>query len=311
MASESSDWAQAVQALIEANPHGPRATDTGGNLPLHFACSSQPLNEAVILLLLQSYAEGAEETADGAGGKLPLHLLCASRRPSERLVHAMLDAYPDATQESDMMAGRLPVHYACENRLCSSGTVRLLLDAHPSCVEEADELAGRLPVHWLCRQPDLDIELLQDVYERYNESLEVMDETGMLPLHIACGLRRPNEAVVRFLLEKFPEGVTTRDSQTVSCISCLSPSASDLLTPTLFLFFQNLLPLEMACDSSLLPKSIIRACLEIEDAPEEHFELAKQAVKASEKTNMNAYFEVAAVVRSVQWERNKLALTGD
>ena len=239
MASESSDWAQAVQALIEANPHGPRATDADGNLPLHFACSTQPLNEGVILSLLQSYAEGAEETADGAGGKLPLHLVCASRHPSERLVHAMLDAYPDAAQESDMMAGRLPVHYACENRSCSSVVVRLLVDAYPSCVEEADELAGRLPVHWLCRQPDLDIELLRDVYDRYNEGLEVMDETGMLPLHIACGLRRPNEAVVRFLLEKFPEGVTTPDSQTVSCICCLSPSAYNSLTPILFLFFRT------------------------------------------------------------------------
>ena len=110
-------------------------------------------------------------------------------------------------------------------------------------MEEADELAGRLPVHWLCRQPDLDIELLEDVYGRYTESLEVMDETGMLPLHIACGLRRPSEAVVRFLLDKFPEGVTTRDSQTVSCIEftacsfiALQISFTDSLTPVLLVF---------------------------------------------------------------------------
>ena len=87
---------------------------------------------------------------------------------------------------------------------------------------------------------------------------------------------------------------------------CIKFTDTDIVS-----FLQNLLPLEIACDSSLLPKSIIRACLEIEEAPEEHFELAKQAVKESEKTGMNAYFEVAAVVRSVQWERSKFALTGD
>jgi hypothetical protein len=75
-------------------------------LPIHSAAARQP-PEAVIVALIEAYAEGVESCDDQ--GKYALHY-AAGNQASSGVIRALLDAYPKAATISDP-EGKLPLHW--------------------------------------------------------------------------------------------------------------------------------------------------------------------------------------------------------
>ena len=115
----------------------------------------------------------------------------------------------------------LPIHKACE----LSPTVELvnsLIHAYPECVMTSDQ-SGRLPIHLACCR-GASASVISMLLEYGGEaSLTVKDSQGRLPLHVAC-VHGAAEQIILMLMQAYPEGVEVEDNNERTPIKIIQQS---------------------------------------------------------------------------------------
>jgi ankyrin repeat protein len=169
------------RALIEACPDSVRVRAIDGCLPLHLAARGGAIELA--RRLVREWPESVRE-AD-PNGLLPLHHAAASEQdvPSAQLVETaqfLINEWPDSILEQDGM-GRTLLHIAVLSAWSKEDYGPMLdffLERVPECLQVQDQ-QGRLPLH---------MAELQDVARRLVESwpaaARVQDRVGRLPVHV-------------------------------------------------------------------------------------------------------------------------------
>ena len=256
-----------VQVLLELFPQGLKVRDNNGNLPIHFACSSNsPIN--VVKLLISTFPEGVREKTER--GDLPLHSACMGHA-SVQLIQLLLDVYPNAAREKNQGGhlpfdlavshsffdpsqsnldiikalynsypdaasiktnSSLPLHDALEMN-APFNVIKFLVDVFPQGVRERDFI-DNLPLQWACNS-GAPLDVVKLLYNEYPDSVKKKGWFGRHPLHLACENRAPRD-VILFLFDSFPEAASvTMDGFGMFPLSCLCSSHGDQKIDTIIL----------------------------------------------------------------------------
>ncbi|KAF0698861.1 Aste57867_10538 [Aphanomyces stellatus] len=64
--------------------------------------------------------------------------------------------------------------------------LQIKLEAEVSGAWERDDL-GNMPLHWACRDPDVPLQVIQQLLEVYDEATQIENHAGLVPLQLAMG----------------------------------------------------------------------------------------------------------------------------
>ncbi len=106
------------------------------------------------------------------------------------------------------------MHLAC---LCGSSTeiTRRIIDVYPNAAAMPDTPEHQLPFH-IAISHNAPFERLQIILNAYPGAVKTHTKTrGFLPLHMACCHRKADAAIVKFLLEKYPDGAMVRQKKKI------------------------------------------------------------------------------------------------
>jgi len=102
------------------------------------ACYNRRVNEGLIRCLLEYFPDAARATENG--GELPLHVACGNTNVTLNIIQLLIDAAPD-TVRSVNNYGNMPLHYLCRNEeldeTAALGILRLLIEKHPETIRHA------------------------------------------------------------------------------------------------------------------------------------------------------------------------------
>ena len=219
------------QTLLDAYPDLEKE-DVYHGTALFNACIQHPNNRLdTVRYLFDVYPE-AIELVQTASRKAPLECALSNReerageqdkQENERVI-CFLDIqleYVQKSKDSQALAvqdcnGRLPLHHALLNN-ASLGSVKLLVKGNPAALQVADN-HGTLPLHIACEFCSVDV--VEFLVEPFDGCLKVSDVKKNLPLHYAC--RGGNCGVVKYLLEKQAAPVSARnvDDKLPICLLC-------------------------------------------------------------------------------------------
>ena len=180
--------------------------------------------------LLQRYPAAVSHKDDT--GAIPLHYIARnSQCPFENL-KLLGDTYPEGLRQQDN-SGDLPLHCAiphghskARQKSVSIGrmmgrsfqAVKDLLDSYPNGSTQKNN-DGFLPVHLAVQQGCMDV--LKLLVEYNQVGLEVRDNAGNLPLHIAVApkaIYKPN--IITFLVDKHKESLDYRQTKIEKSKKC-------------------------------------------------------------------------------------------
>jgi ankyrin repeat protein len=162
----------------------------------------------------QAMADHADD-----GGDNTLHSALFERRDLEA-IRSIVERDPQSVRRRSWTLGignLLPIHAAIE--LGSPPPVtRFLLEKWPDSVREgAHEASTFLPAHMVCQKPfragSSDMETARRVVEAWPEALQVRDENGYLPLHLAHDFD-----LIRYLIETWPESIQEADGEGITVL---------------------------------------------------------------------------------------------
>ena len=260
-----SDSVNTIQYLLELYPNSIHARDNDGWLPIHKSASPRKKDRSGrgkdIVALLLKHDHTVASTATENNCRLPLHIACNTAH-SEHLgiVQLLFDAYPEAIWtrdvdgetpldiakraaqsrnpsnivsfvEAQMMiapanvqsihlwskfytrtqnggTGSLPLHRALNNN-ATLGAIKLLVKGNPESLQVANN-QGSLPLHIACEFSS--VKVVQFLLElNGNDScLDHLDIEGNSPLHYAC--RGGSYNTVKYLLERNASSVSERNA---------------------------------------------------------------------------------------------------
>ena len=209
-----------IRALIEADPDTVMTADDGGRLPIHFAVDASVSSPEVVNLLLEAYPRGARHR-ESKWGFTPLHICCYQGSDSDedvsadqlKIIELLLKANPEAVSTKDHKSW-LPLHVYARTGTNSAILLRLV-NAYHRGVREGDS-KGRMPLHLACMSGKGDdeflgmVSLLVDLYPRALCTRE--KQHSFLPLHMACSVPYTSDALVKLLLERYPNAVKKADA---------------------------------------------------------------------------------------------------
>jgi ankyrin repeat protein len=188
----------AIDVLVEAWPEALLIPNAAGNLPLHLLCmldNLQALGRTVDVALWKSMTERSPESLQmaNADAKCPVHL--ALQMPHDKVadvVKKFLCAAPETlllNVENGLEAvrGTSIMHMACQLPWFTVKEFKVFVAGCPAAVQQTD-MDGTLPLHqfmqygrWYEGRNSKPIFL--ELVQAYPESLALMDQTGVLPLH--------------------------------------------------------------------------------------------------------------------------------
>ena len=166
---------------------------------------------------------------------LPLHLACELNAPFE-LIATLLDVYPEAALMREYGQGSTPLHLACTSPVLEA---RDVLE-----IENRSKLKAQTRT-------------LQLLLSYYPKSIEVVNNLGQLPIHLACAGNLDQE-VINVLLDAWRQ-----KSKSDLCVdnSCDKTSSSCLEQKDK----QGNIPLHLLCQSVIIQRDAM--CLLISKAP--------------------------------------------
>jgi ankyrin repeat protein len=153
---------------------------------------------ARLLLAAHTEVDSSFTRPDPREGTLPLHHLCGAQFPQLSLVRVMLDVYRDGIRVRDR-EGMLPLHWACNSASPHEDLLVLLLEYYKGAAGEHDE-AGRVPFHCLAQNAVVSPNVVHAVLKAW-PALNLQDNNGLMPLHLACKAKKPKSHFVMALLE--------------------------------------------------------------------------------------------------------------
>ena len=237
------DTADTIQYMLELDPELINEEDSDGYLPIH--CADYGNTNAIELLLKFDPDAASKEANDGTRW-LPLHFACRYS-PNLSSIQVLYDAYPEAIlardrdgeapldnareevnqptieflqtqfeyarQAQDMTAmttvdenGQLPLHCALKNN-APLGSIKLLTEASPAAVQVSDQ-NGAYPLHIACEFSSATV--VKFLVECDKDIVERFDANKDSPLHYAC--RGGNCGAVKYLVESHVPSVSERNS---------------------------------------------------------------------------------------------------
>lgn len=174
---------------------------------LHYAVSFAWMSLRNVKLVARAVPESL--VAADVRGMLPVHV--AIGRDNLNLVRALVELSPDSLLAKNL-EGNLALHVACASDflLEKKETLELLLEHCPESVQVRN--AGRkLPLHILVSKHNPPLALLRLVVDPWPETLQMGDTEGNLPLLLAASNASASLDVVYYLLVSCPVVVCGRD----------------------------------------------------------------------------------------------------
>ena len=142
---------------------------------------------------------------------VPLHALCKNKRTPLDILTQCLDLYPEATETRDSCFGILPVHVACRSGHASIEWVDRLLRSYTDSLDVPDD-SGNLPMHLACSFGSMD--LIRYLVDRCTANqLEHRNSKQQTPLHLACSRSDVTATVIKHLLDKCQDACAIPDWQ--------------------------------------------------------------------------------------------------
>lgn len=209
-----------LKLLVTSNVNVVNARNSGGELPLHKACSITPSNaeKAAILKafigVLIDMNPNATQTATTSGA-FPAHV--AAEHVSTDVFEMVTQCYPGAMNVITEGIGT-PLHHAVS--ASNIQTTQYMLKYFPHIVRVPNK-QGYLPIHVAAGRESL--EILKAVYYAYPEGMRVYTNSGKLPLHVHANQEFDTDIcendkvadILRFLLKVDPEAVGIADGNGV------------------------------------------------------------------------------------------------
>ncbi|CAB9529572.1 ankyrin 3, node of Ranvier (ankyrin G) [Seminavis robusta] len=225
-----------IEYLIREWPDSVYIPSTGGMLPIHMACCAGMSIESIQRLALHHPESLEMESSLGC----PLHCASISPHTSLETIQFLYEQYPKAIH-CKSCRGDLPLHLSIESKLVE--VVQFLAEADPKCLLVSNKY-GQLPIHTAAYQ-GASLDILQCLASLCPESLQTKDNNGDIPLQqVACHgdfsakqvleyliankgdfdpscllhefyrhKKRQNLELIRFVLEKVPESVRTKNDR--------------------------------------------------------------------------------------------------
>lgn len=114
-----------INQLIDSFPESLKMPDKFGHLPLHCACANKRISPEIIIVVLNSFRQGASYA--NSNGMTPLHLLASQDKPNIDVVKELLKIFPMAVHICDSQ-DRKPVDLQQMRSEPCAVTTFLLLD---------------------------------------------------------------------------------------------------------------------------------------------------------------------------------------
>ena len=252
------DTSNTIQYMLELDPELINAEDNGGYLPIHIA-AMKGRTELIELLLKFDSDAASKKTIDGSR-LLPLHL--ASYNSNLSSIQVLYDAYPEAilarssggrtpvdlaegnqpamdflqtqieyAEQSRNTAfmttvdenGWLPLHHALKDN-ASLGSIILLMRSNPAAMQVSDQ-NGAHPLHIACELSS--VKVVKYLVELAGDTLNNVDANKDSPLHYAC--RGGNLGIVKYLLEANVPSVSERNNNNKLAIHLLFDCGENVL----------------------------------------------------------------------------------
>ena len=253
---DTADTTDTIQYMLELDSELINAEKSDGKLPIHLAAMYG--NTKSIELLLKFDPDSASKENNNVHRQLPLHLACVHDTNGSNLssIQVLYDTYPEAIfardgygdtplddarsngnrqaidfllaqlvyarQAQDMTAmatvdddGWLPLHRALKDN-ASLGSIKLLARANPATLQVADQ-NGAYPLHIACKFSS--VKVVKYLVALAGDTLNNVDANKDSPLHYAC--RGGNCDVLKYLLEANVPSVSERNNDNKLAIHLL------------------------------------------------------------------------------------------
>jgi hypothetical protein len=195
--------------LLNADPDIAMLGDIDGVTPFHLVFWRTCAKSAEHLIrLMLTMCPGAAKLIHRKYDMYPLHLAVSflPAQIAEAVVPDLLSAFKDAAGIRD---GRenLPALIAAE--ACSIKTVELILEAFPDALYARDA-GGRNLFHRATSRADGDAGIVQYLSKNYPDTVKVVDEKGLTPLHFAVYYGKDLK-FLRAVYEADPSAIEVRE----------------------------------------------------------------------------------------------------
>jgi len=206
-------WPEAVSTKTIPGSENQDDDDMVGLIPLHEAClHSRSLK--TFQLLIEAWPMSIQERyqSQNGGTSVPIYMYLHNNAVSLDIVQYLVEQWLELIKIP--FGSKLALHWACEKGL-SAPIIQYLADQWPRAARR--QVRQGLPLHIACSTPGTPIDTITCLINMWPESLQVYNDDGYLPLHVACGKDAPNADVsaseallIQVLLTAWPDGVSKR-----------------------------------------------------------------------------------------------------
>ena len=197
---ERDDIVDTIKYMLELDPELLLAEDNNGYLPIHWA-AEYGRTDAIELLLKYDPDAVSKEVINGSQ-RLPLHIACSDNITSLSSIQVLYDAYPDAIFVRDRL-GRTPLDIA---QMEGDQPAMEFLQTQLVYARQAQDVTamtsldenGQLPLHRALKD-NASLGSITLLLIGNRAALQVTDQKGAYPLHIACEFSPVK--VVKYLVE--------------------------------------------------------------------------------------------------------------
>jgi len=153
-----------------------------------------------------------------------LHMASAVGAPPE-VIQGLAAFNPGAAFQVDRKYGRIPLQIAVMTG-ASAATVGALLKIDTKTAREKDN-NGRVALHYACKDPVGGESSTRLLLRAYPEGAMVADDSGFLPLHVACRYGT-SLSVIRMLIRAAPESMLRKTKKGSTPMVCAKTSKGGL-----------------------------------------------------------------------------------
>ena len=208
---------EALDLLHEADATSAATMDCKGFLPLHWAVNKDSPDLNIVKKLLRAYPEAA--STPSSDGNLPLHWAVNRENPSIDIVRELV-GYHQRSARTQCNNGWLPIHRCVNRPNPSMDVVKFLIELYPQglqCVTGTDQL----PLHIAVDHSNPSMECIEFLLLSNPRAAEHQDEEGYLPLHLALDGDACSPLAARLLMNVFPEGASKPTKDGYLPLHCL------------------------------------------------------------------------------------------
>ena len=202
---------------------------------LHLACSNENITLEIIERLLE-FSPGAVNNArqydfdvELSDHPYPLHLACRNKGCPTSVVRLLINKTEEnALRHLCVLFGKgvdcgygrgkvwgLPIHYYLARKTnVDLGIVKEMVAAYPESLTSCDEESKYAPIHVILQNQimqDVHGDIIQFLVEANPSTLQLTNDYGQVPLHIACTNNHITARIVKVLIDTWPQATRQRN----------------------------------------------------------------------------------------------------